>query len=128
MTTNRMRIGRLEAAMSNSAEHQQSDGFSINAELCRWNPNRMAGFIHTGWRAHLVDERPSDEDESDLAYVFRIAWDHGWIEVLNRGLGVDELERLIILQGGPADPPLDANAEVQHAHQHEGKTDESLGI
>lgn len=128
MATSRARIDRLEAVASNSADLEPPDGFSINAELSRWNPNRMAGFIHTGWRAHLIDERPSDEDETDLAYVFRIAWDYGWIDVLNGGLGVDELERLIIMQGGPADPPLDVNIEVQHAHQHEGKTDESLCI
>ena len=121
MTTNRARVDRLENAASKSADPEPTAHDTISAELARWNPWRFARFIQAAWRSHMLDVRPAEDDEGPHAPLWRAAWDYGWVYVLNSGLGVDELERLLIDQFGPEEPLPDA-FELSPVHEQEGET------
>lgn len=71
------RIQKLEKYPRKS--ELSSDGFSINEELSRDDPERLALFLAAMKRSRLLDKPPAPEDDSQLAQFIRLAAIHGLI-------------------------------------------------
>lgn len=71
------RIKRLEKYPRRS--ESSSDGFSINEELSRDDPERLALFLAAMKRSRLLDKPPDPEDDSQLAEFIRLAAKHGLV-------------------------------------------------